>query len=120
MAFINVPVGVSRHIATSSVLNPTLLLALICSPLSLWLASKSEDALRYLFFVVGVAPIAVGLWQIVKFTNGDPDRLQNDKHVENKMLIGLFGDKASGKPKEILIPHSGELIDNPEIESDKA
>jgi hypothetical protein len=105
--------GVSKHIATSSAMNPTLLLCLICSPICFVLSWMSGDFFRVGFFLAGLSPLAVGIWQIVRFTLIYPDRLQNDRHVENKMMISRFGSKNGDETLEVLLPATATVVDNP-------
>jgi len=111
--------GVSRHIATSSALNPALLLCAICSPICFTLSYFTDGLLRAGFFLAGITPLTIAAWQIVRFTLNDPDRLQNDRHVENKMLISRFGVRQGEVTHEVIIPPSGEQGPNPLAEDDE-
>jgi hypothetical protein len=65
-------------------MNPSLILCGIISPLSFALSAWTGGNA---YFVVGCVPLAITALQLFWFTVFDRDRLQNDRHVENKMLI---------------------------------
>ncbi|MFL6856981.1 MAG: hypothetical protein ACJ8EB_03630, partial [Allosphingosinicella sp.] len=100
---------------SSSAMNPTLLMILLCTPWAIPAAYLSQYPANMFFMGLAGLPPLVGLLQIVFFTIFDRDRLQNDKHVENKMLIeriqGQLGDKAG----EVTIDQSSPLSDNPRL-----
>lgn len=107
--------AVSKYISSSSALNPTLLFLLLCTVPSLFLAAASRIPLSYFFMLTAIIPIFISAWQIITFTNGDRDRLQNDKHVEKKMLIARFGGDLGGERREIILKSDSPLIDNPAL-----
>jgi hypothetical protein len=108
--------GVSKHIATTSAMNPTLLLCLICTPVGLGLTAVTTGVPRVALFVIAVLPMLLAIWQIILFTLSDRDRLHNEKHVENKMMISRLGVRIGDETQEIILPASGERVDNPMIE----
>jgi hypothetical protein len=104
----------ARQISTSSAVNPSLVLCAIVAPLCLLLAYLTEPPFNYGLASLGAAPILMTLWQIVRFTIKDPDRLQNDRHVEEKMRIGhLIGVNEGGQNRELPIALTPTMIDNP-------
>ncbi|GGE98297.1 hypothetical protein GCM10011404_34300 [Sphingomonas prati] len=59
----------------------------------------------------------VFLAQVCYFTIMDPDRLQNEKHVEQKMMISRkINVIEDGKVSEILLPRHEQVIQNPGLE----
>ena len=107
--------AVSKHLASSSALNPTLQLALMAVLAGYTLAKFAPYPMNYMAFVIGTLPILIACWQIVKFTINDPDRLQHDTHVENKMMISLIGENSADGSRQIVINNEGPLTDNPQI-----
>jgi hypothetical protein len=64
-------------------------------------------------FAAALIPPIVAVWQIIYFTNRDPDRLQTEVHIENKQLISTIGDNSRLIDGEIIIRPGAPLIDNP-------
>jgi len=59
-------------------------------------------------------PLIVFVAQVSYFTITNPDRLQNDRHVEQKMRIqNQIAMKTGGKTITIDVPRDAALIDNP-------
>lgn len=105
----------SKHLASSSALNPTLSLSLVAVAGGYGLAYFAPPPMSYAAFVVGTLPVLIACWQIVRFTLIDPDRLQHDTHVENKMMISLIGENSDSGTKQIIIKNDTPMIDNPHI-----
>ncbi len=105
----------SKHVASSSALNPTLLLSVLAVAGGYTLTYLMPPPLTYVAFTVGTLPVLIGCWQIVKFTNGDTDRLQHDTHVERKMLISLMGENSENGTRQVIIDHDSPLSENPQI-----
>jgi hypothetical protein len=97
--------SVLRQITTSSAVNPTMLVsiaAMLIGFLGLRFAPASS---AFVFQILILAPLTVFLCQVVFFTLKDPDRLQDDEHVENKMVIAKsIGMMKDGKPIEVKLP----------------
>lgn len=107
--------GITRSIATSSALNPTLILAAICTPASLVLSRFSSGYEQVALLAIAGAVPLVALAQIVWFTIKSPDRLQHENHVENKMLISRMGENSNDGARQILIDNNTILTENPKI-----
>ncbi len=105
------PHSVAKHIATSSAMNPSLILCATVSPLcfalSAWTASNG-------YFVAACVPLAIACFQIIWFTFFDRDRLQNDRHVENKMMImrDQITINSPDGTRTITLPSSSVLTSN--------
>ncbi|HTG38179.1 hypothetical protein [Sphingomonas sp.] len=101
---------VTKSLKTSSAVVPALLLTAICLPLGALAAAFVPAPVSYLFVALAlICPIAT-LLQIVFFTFFDRDRLQNEEHVERKMMLtqmrSEIGDSNAvieAKPAEMLI-----------------
>lgn len=101
---------VTKSLKTSSAVVPALLLTAICLPLGALAAALVPAPVSYLFVALAlICPIAT-LLQIVFFTFFDRDRLQNEEHVERKMMLtqmrSEIGDSNAvieAKPAEMLI-----------------
>jgi hypothetical protein len=72
-----------------------------------------EDA-RLIFTGLVFLPLIVFVVQVLYFTFTDPDRLQNDRHVEQKMRIQhQIAMKTGGKTITIDVPRDAALVENP-------
>lgn len=69
-----------------------------------------------LFIGIGFSPVAVSLWQLIKFTNGDVTRLQDGEHNENMFKLTQSIGVREGNTFT-LRPIAGELVSNPQIEN---
>jgi hypothetical protein len=115
MKDINGIAGVTRSIATSSVINPTLILSAICTPLALSAGYFSDGLIKLFFLIFAAIPPGLACWQIIKFTKQDPDRLQNERHVENKMMISQMGARIGSDGKDMPVEIGGKLESNPAL-----
>ena len=106
---------VTKTVATSTALNPTLMLAALLGLPCFLLGFFSPVPISYLLDVCGVAVLVTAIWQIIRFTIHDPDRLQNDRHVENKMMISTLGGKFGDEKLEIAIPANAISTANPHM-----
>lgn len=101
---------------TKSAANPALIFAALC------LAGGVPGALIAVapttYFFLGV--IALGLLlaasQIIYFTLKDPDRLQDEQHVENKMLINSMNPMLGDSTHLIQLDAEPTMIGNPRLE----
>lgn len=110
--------GLYSQITTSSAISPALKLCAI-SPFALLFAILAPPELRMPMFLLGAAPIIFVILQVLWFTFVDADRLQNESHVEKKMLLQRFGWKEGGETREVAIEADAERINNPLLQEDK-
>jgi hypothetical protein len=92
-------------------MNPSLILCATVTPLCFFLAAWSGKGE---FFAAACAPLAIASLQIAWFTIFDRDRLQNDRHVENKMMIvrdQIFVNSPDGS-RAITLPATPVLTSN--------
>ncbi|MDG2532088.1 hypothetical protein P6144_00360 [Sphingomonas sp. HITSZ_GF] len=106
--------GAQRSITTSSALNPTLVLALICTPSFLVAAHWAQGWTQVALVVAALAPLILAIIQISYFTLTDPDRLQNEKHVEAKMALSQLAVRDGDQIKQVTI-ENGNLGTNPAL-----
>lgn len=104
---------VTKRLRTSSAVVPALVLTAICTPCGLLAARFFEGALTFACFVLAMLPPFVAISQVIFFTFIDRDRLQNEDHVERKMMIAKGIGDARGV---ILNPVQGHLTSNPEAD----
>lgn len=100
-------------------MNPALLLCLIICPLSVVGAVSlfhfGQVVPAAVFTAMAAFPLGIAGWQLVRFTNRDPDRLQRDEHVQKMFqLQHLVGVKEGNGLKQIAV--GGSLTENPELE----
>jgi len=110
--------GLYSQITTSSAISPALKLCAV-SPFALLFSLFAPPQLQTPMFVLGAAPIGFVILQVLWFTFTDADRLQNESHVEKKMLLQRFGWKQDGETKEVAIEPDAERINNPLLAEDK-
>lgn len=100
-------------------MNPSLLLCLIICPLALMGAISlfhfNQAVPASLLLAIAGFPMLITGWQLIKFTNTDPNRLQRDDHVREMFhlqhTIGVKGEKGVRT-----ITAAGELAGNPALE----
>lgn len=109
--------SVLRHISTSSAVNPAMLVSISAMIFGLLGLEFCPPEVAWVFTVVTLAPLVVFLFQVILFSMIDRDRLQNDKHVERKMMItkNVIGVMEGDNPKEIALPSSTQYSPNPMI-----
>lgn len=113
--------GVIRHFSTSSAVNPTLVATIVCAVLGVPGIMFGPAAAQSIFTALIFAPLVVFLAQVVLFSLVDRDRLQNDRHVEQKMMIThKIGYMRDGEPAEMVLPKGELLTENPQLEGPRA
>ena len=75
---------------TKSAVNPALIFAAICMLGGLAGAIFAPPPLNYVFTAIAAFGVLIAAGQILFFTAFDRDRLHDEEHVENKMLIEAF------------------------------
>ena len=109
---------ISRSISSSSAMNPALLTVLLTTGPSLIILPFVPPPVAFFLMATAAAPVAVTLWQIVKFTNRDPWQLRNDRHVERMTELRL-GRRSDDGYEDLIIPPGGALVENPAITHDE-
>ena len=104
---------VTKRLKTSSAVVPALLLSVICVPIGALGLRFAEERLDILFGALIVVPPLLAALQIVFFTFADRDRLQNEDHVERKMLLRTFRPEIGDARSVLEISGDQSLIANP-------
>lgn len=107
----------SKSLRTSSALVPALLLTLICLPIGAAGASLTNPPVQWFFVAVAGLPPLLALLQIGFFTFVDRDRLQNEKHVENKIFLSKVQPEIGDASKVLVLDQEGKLVENPAAEA---
>ena len=101
---------------SSSAAIPGLYYLALTTPLSLGASLVAPEPLNYFFAGLAALPVAIVGLQISFFSVFDRDRLQNEEHVEKKLIIAqgktLIGDKNA----VVDMVDQGQLVDNPALE----
>lgn len=106
--------AVLRHISTSSAVNPTMLVSISAMLIGYLGLQFAPDTASIVFSLLIIAPLTVFLGQVIFFTIFDRDRLQNDKHVEQKMIIkNGIEIKRAGKVITVDVPKGEGVSTNP-------
>ena len=108
--------GLGKGITTRSAMNPTLMLAFITTPLGIISATTLCICGQYVAAAISAAfaavPVAIAAYQLVRWTNTDPSRLQDHQHVENMyQLQHAIAVKDGDTVRAFEV--SSQLIDNP-------
>jgi hypothetical protein len=110
---------ITKRLKTSSAVVPILIFDAICVPIGIaGMIYTSADASSFFGWLAGGPVVLTGL-QISFFTLFDRDRLQNEDHVERKMLIGQLEPQFGDSHSNITIDHKEPLVGNPANEEGK-
>jgi len=105
---------VAQRVRSSSALAPVIVLNLL-NLTPFMLALHLSGGVTW-----GIAPFlvlpAVAVYQLLYFTHRDPDRLQNERHIERKIaLSNRIGFRVDGESMETIVSLGGEVINNPQL-----
>lgn len=107
---------ITKTFRTSSAAVPALILSTIFGPICVVGAILAPEPLNIYLGCGAVGSFALPALQILFFTAFDRDRLQNEEHVENKLLIAqgkpILGDRGG----IVDIEPTGDTIENPALE----
>jgi len=113
--------AVLRHISTSSAVNPAMLVCIASMIFGFLGLEFAPTDVNWVFIILILFPLVIFSAQIILFSLVDRDRLQNDKHVEQKMMISkqVIGEMRDGKPIEIRLPKNEQQSPNPQLYIEK-
>ena len=103
----------TKSLKTSSAVAPSLLLTVICTPLGMAASRLSPAPFDLIFAVIAIVPVVLTVIQIVYFTFREPDRLQNERHVEQKMLLSRIPPQMGDHSSVVELDSSQNLMVNP-------
>jgi hypothetical protein len=107
---------ITKRLKSSSAVVPALLLTLICTPTGALAARFSPEPINLVFLGMAIiAPLLTAV-QIAFFTIWDRDRLQNEDHVERKMIITRTAPELGSASTVIELVDVAELTANPSAE----
>ncbi|HEX8525431.1 hypothetical protein [Allosphingosinicella sp.] len=109
---------ITKRLRTSSAVVPSLLFAAIALPTGAAGLMFGKENTQPVFIGILLLPMLLTFGQIVFFTIFDRDRLQNEDHVERKMLIGQARSEMGDANSVIELETGGKLIGNPAVEGD--
>ncbi|MFN0046711.1 MAG: hypothetical protein ACKVOS_09605 [Sphingorhabdus sp.] len=104
----------TRQVATKSAMNPMLWICGLTTPFSIVAAAYSAEPISYLFFGMACLPIFYGIRAYEFWMKSDPDRLQSERYLIERQIVGRIGEKSESGSYEIEIPSRPVLIDNPQ------
>ena len=105
-----------KTLRTKSAANPALIFAAICLAGGVPGALIADSPASLFFFGVIAIGILLAAAQIAYFTIKDPDRLQDEHHIENKMLINAITPMLGDADTVIEIDAQPVLSGNPQLE----
>jgi hypothetical protein len=106
---------VIKTLRTKSAVNPALIFAAICMAGGLAGAILAPEPLNYVFLGVVLVGVVIPALQIAIFTAVDRDRLQDEEHIENRMLIQALVPMLGDSNNLIELEASPILSSNPEL-----
>jgi hypothetical protein len=110
----------TQQVATKSAMNPILWVCGLTTPFSIIAAAYSSPPLSYFFFLLAGSPIAYAIRAYDFWMKNNPDRLQSERYLLQRQIVGTMGKKSDGGAFEINMPTQAILIDNPEIDAGEA
>lgn len=102
-----------KSLRSSSGVNPALILAALCLGGGVLGAVFADTSYSRLFAGVVIVGVAVAALQILFFTVFDRDRLHENKHVENKMMINRITPVLGDSDNVIELTSDKIAIENP-------
>jgi purine-cytosine permease-like protein len=109
---------VTKSLRTSSAIVPALVLTAICLPIGAIAAAMTPAPLNYIFMATAIIPPIVAILQIAFFTFADRDRLQNEEHVERKMLLSQMRPEFGDATSVIEVDNAHSLMSNPKAKGE--
>ena len=117
MSAINQNFGqIIKTLRTKSAANPALMFAALCLAAGLPGALLADMPVSYVFVGISVLGVVLAAFQILFFTFTDPDRLHDEEHVENKLLINAMAPMFGDAHKIIEVRADDTLTGNPQLE----
>ena len=108
----------TRQVATKSAINPIQWICALATPSSIAAACFAPPPLNYFFFFLAALPVIYALRAYDHFMKRDPDRLQSERFLLERQMVGKIGINGPDGPEIILSPEPGEM-DNPLLVEDK-
>lgn len=105
-----------KQFKISSAIVPGLALAGIAIPVGCVGAIWASESAATLFSWIALVGIAIPALQILFFSLMDRDRLQNEEHVEKKLIIASGKAVIGDRDSIIDIEPTGDLVENPKLE----
>ncbi|MBW4329335.1 hypothetical protein KY084_00385 [Stakelama sp. CBK3Z-3] len=109
---------ITKSLRTSSAVVPALILTGICLPICAAAAAFVPPPGNYFFLGLALLCPLATLLQIVFFTFVDRDRLQNESHVERKMMLAQMRPEIGDSSAVLEAEANDRLIANPSAEED--
>jgi hypothetical protein len=105
----------TRQVATKSAMNPMLWVCGLTTPFSICAAAYSTAPISYLFYGIACVPILYAMRAYDYWMKNDPDRLQSERYLIERQIVGTIGSKSEDGAIEIQVPSQTILIDNPKV-----
>jgi hypothetical protein len=106
---------VTKRLKTSSAVVPALIFSLIALPTAAAGLTFAPESVRWLFIALVLIPLLLTAGQILFFTITDRDRLQNEEHVERKMLLATMRPEIGDANSTIEMDSDGRIVNNPSL-----
>ena len=107
---------ITKTFKSSSAAVPSLIAGGMFGPISIVGSLLAQEPLNLVLAGIGIVALALPALQIAYFTFTNPDRLQNEEHVENKLLIAQ-GKMVRGDGRTMVdVDISSAPVENPALE----
>jgi hypothetical protein len=106
---------IRKRLKTSSAVVPSLIFSLIAIPTASAGMILGSETTRPMFMVLLLVPVVLTAGQILFFTIFDRDRLQNEEHVERKMLLTRMKPEIGDAHSTVEIDADGKIVNNPTL-----
>ena len=106
---------ITKRLRTSSAVVPALIFTAIAVPAGVTGLIVGAPSLSGFFQALIGMPIALTALQIVFFTLFDRDRLQNEEHIERKMLLSGLRPQLGDSQSTIDLSSEEKLVENPAL-----
>ena len=111
---------ISKRLKTSSAVAPSLIFSAIALPFGSAGIAFGPTDFKDFFAVLAGVPVGLTALQIVFFTLFDRDRLQNEEHLEKRMLLSRLSPEMGDANSTITLDQqSRDLKENPSLEGSK-
>jgi hypothetical protein len=107
----------TRQVATKSAMNPMLWISGLTTPFSIGASAMTEGPMQYFFAALAVLPIAYSIRAYDFWMKSDPDRLQSERYLIERQIVGRIGYKSDGGVIEGEVSSQPILIDNPVLDA---
>ncbi|WP_143150227.1 hypothetical protein [Erythrobacter sanguineus] len=98
-------------------MNPMLWISGLTTPFAIGAAAMSDGPMQYFFAVLAFVPIAYSIRAYDFWMKKDPDRLQSERYLIERQIVGRIGYKSDDGVVEAEVSSQPILIENPKLDA---